>query len=135
MIIRDSRTSLERGCAGARKIRLGLDLVESCPPGRQDAVQTVLDALRAELVGEDLHSIAHRAAELLHVADEQRIGSGTTRLTVAAAAVYVAAKAAGVRLTQGVVVEAVSPITETTTGRISRYGCELRDVGEFSGVC
>jgi transcription initiation factor TFIIB len=135
MIIRDSRTSLERGCAGARKIRLGLDLVKSCPPGRQDAVQTVLDALRAELTEEDLHSIAHRATGLLHVADEQRIGPGTTRLTVAAAAVYVAAKAAGVRLTQGVVVEAVSPITETTAGRISRYGCELRDVGEFTDMC
>ena len=135
MIIRDSRTSLERGCAGARKVRLGLGLVESCPPGRQDAVQTVLDALRDELTGEDLHSIAHRAAGLLQLADEQRIGPGTTRLTVAAAAVYVATKAAGVQLTQGIVVEAVSPITETTAGRISRYGCEIRDVDEARNVC
>jgi transcription initiation factor TFIIB len=135
MIIRDSRTSLERGCAGARKVRLGLDLVESSPPGRQDAVQTVLDALRDELTEEDLHSVGHRAAELLQQADEHRIGPGTTRLTIAAAAVYVAAKAAGVRLTQSAVVEAVSPITETTTGRISRYGCELRDTADTSSRC
>jgi transcription initiation factor TFIIB len=126
MIIRDSRTSLERGCAGARKVRLGLDLVESCPPGRQDAVQTVLDALLDELSGVDLRSVESHAAELLQLADEQRIGPGTTRLTVAAAAIYVAAAAAGARVTQSEVVTAVSPTVKTTTGRISQYGCELR---------
>jgi transcription initiation factor TFIIB len=135
MIIRESRTSLERGCAGARKIRLGLDLVESCPPGRQDAVQTVLDALRDELAGEDLCSIGEHAARLIRLADERRIGPGTTRLTVASAAVYVAAKAAGLRLTQSVVVTAVSPIVETTTGRVSRYGCELSQTDERSEMC
>ena len=135
MIIRDSRTSLERGCAGARKIRLGLDLVESCPPGRQYAVQTVLDALRDELTGEDLCSIGEHAARLIRLADERRIGSGTARLTVAAAAVYVAAKGAGACLTQNEVAGAVSPTVETTTGRISRYGCELRDTVGVLGVC
>jgi transcription initiation factor TFIIB len=126
MIIRDSRTSLERGCAGARKIRLGLDLVESCPPGRQDALETVLDALRVTHPERDLHAIEPLAREFLQVADARRIGPGTSRLTIAAASVYAAIRTVGLRLTRRDVADAVSPLVETTVGRVGTYSCEIR---------
>lgn len=135
MLIRDSRTSLERGCAGARKIRLGLELVETCPPGRQQAVQTVLDAVQDDLTGVDRRSVERQAEELVNLADTHRVGPGTTRLTIAAAAVYLAVQMAGGRLTQRALVAAVTPIVETTTGRISRYGCEIRSAGAVGDGC
>jgi transcription initiation factor TFIIB len=134
MIIRDSRTSLERGCAGARKIRLGLDLVESCPPGRQDALRTVLDALRVTHSERDLHAIEPLAREFLQVADTRRIGPGTSRLTIAAASVYAAIRTVGLRVTRRDVADAVSPLVETTVGRVGTYSCEIRRVdGEIEG--
>lgn len=135
MIIHGSRTSLERGCAGARKIRLGLDLVETCPPGRRDTVQTVLDTVREELTGVDLRSVEYHAKELVDVADAQRIGPGTSRLTIAAAAVYISTRTVDGRLTQRDLATAVSSVVETTTGRISRYSCEIRHAGEDCDVC
>ena len=126
MIIRESRTPLERGCAGARKIRLGLDLVESCPPGRQNALETVLGALRVTLSKADLRAVEPLAREFLRMADTDRVGPGTSRLTVAAAAVYAAIRTVGVRVTRRQIVEAVSPILETTVSRVGRYSCELR---------
>lgn len=134
LLIRDSRTSLERGCAGARKVRLGLDLVESCPPGRQDALETVLDALRVTHSECNLHAIEPLAREFLQVADTRRIGPGTSRLTIAAASVYAAIRTVGLRVTRREVADAVSPLVETTVGRVGTYSCEIRRVdGETEG--
>lgn len=127
-----ARTPEERGCAGARKVRLGFELTEECPPVRPDAVDVVLDALDEHaLLGEERPKIQQVASHLMEVADEVAIGPGTARLTVAASAVYAATKMVdGARVMQSEVVEVVSPIVETTTGKLSRYNCELIDAYE-----
>lgn len=127
-----ARTPEERGCAGVRKVRLGLELTEQCPPVRPDAVDVVLDALDEHELLEETHlKLRQVACHLMEVADDASIGSGTARLTVAASAVYAATKMVdGARVTQSEVVEAVSPIVETTTGKLSRYNCELIDAYE-----
>ena len=128
-----ARTPEERGCAGARKVRLGLGLTDSCPPVRPGAIDVVFEALdeqtddRDGRFGSSSLEVRQVASHLMDLADELAIGPGTPRLTVAAAAVYAATKlVGGVRLTQSELAEAVSPIVETTPGRVSRYNCLLR---------
>jgi transcription initiation factor TFIIB len=127
-----ARTPEERGCAGARKVRIGLGLTDSCPPVRPGAVDAVLEALneqtdgRGGRFGNSYFEVQQVASHLMELADERSVGPGTPRLTVAAAAVYAATKlVGGVRLTQSELAEAVSPIVETTPGRVSRYNREL----------
>jgi transcription initiation factor TFIIB len=127
-----ARTPEERGCAGARKVRIGLGLTDSCPPVRPGAIDVVLEALdehaddRDGRFGSSYFEIREVASHLVDLADELSIGPGTPRLTVAAAAVYAGTRMiSGVRLTQSELAEAVSSIVEITPGRVSKYNCEL----------
>lgn len=129
-----ARTPDERACAGARKVRLSLGLADECPPVRPDAVDIVVEALAedgAHPLGSSYPHVRDLAYQLMTVADDAVIGPGTPRLTVATAAVYAADKLLGERrLTQQQLVMAVSPIVETTTGKLSRYNCELIEAYE-----
>ena len=124
-----ARTPDERACAGARRVRLGLGLVDACPPVRPDAVDVVLDAVAKDgecPLGQSSLQVRGLAYRLMVVADNVPVGSGTPRLTVAAAAVYAADKLLGSnRLTQQQLATAVTPVVETSTGKLSRYSCEL----------
>lgn len=119
-----TKASHERVCAAARKLRCELEL--DTPPIRPRAVEEVLETL-----GEDLDEVAHQrlhrlGEHLLELADETKIGPGTSRLTVAAAAVYAADRLTdGKDLTQSRVVEAASTIVATTKGKVGRYSGEL----------
>lgn len=128
-IIPWARTPEERACAGARRVRIGLGLVNECPPVRPDAVDVVFEALAEDgesPLGSSSLQVRELAYRFMEVADDVPVGPGTPRLTVAAAAVYAAAKLlGGNRLTQQQLVAAVTPIVETSTGKLSRYNCEL----------
>jgi transcription initiation factor TFIIB len=100
---------------------------------RPGAIDVVFEALDEQMddqdgrFGSSYLEVRQVASHLMDLADELAIGPGTPRLTVAAAAVYAANKlVGGVRLTQSELAEAVSPIVETTPGRVSRYNCLLR---------
>lgn len=125
-----ARTPAERACAGARKVRIGLDRTDKCPPVRPDTVDVVLDALRdhaeEDLLGSTYLKVREIAYHLMELADERSIGPGTPRLTVAASAVYAATKMVeDVQMTRSEIVEPVSAIVETTEGKLSRYNCDL----------
>jgi len=120
----------ERVCAAARKLRceLGLDV----PVTRPNAVQTVIDGLDEDaLPGARAVRTYRLARHLLQLGDQEPVGPGTPRLTVAAAALYAADRLLpGKELTQPQVAEATSTVVETSTGRIGRYGRELYDAYE-----
>ncbi|WP_254547206.1 transcription initiation factor IIB family protein [Halomarina pelagica] len=122
-----AKADRERVCAAARKLRcaLGLDV----PPVRAAPVDAVVAAL-----GEDAPDVKtclelRRLGEhLLEIADETPVGPGTSRLTMAAAAVYAADRLTdGKTLTQAEVVTAGRTILDTTKSRISRYSQALYD--------
>ena len=120
----------ERVCAAARKLRceLGLDV----PVTRPNAVQTVIDGLDEDALPGARAVRAYRLARhLLQLGDQEPVGPGTPRLTVAAAALYAADRLLpGKELTQAQVAAAASTVVETSTGRIGRYGRELFDAYE-----
>lgn len=120
-----AKTSHERVCAAARKIRIELDL--DVPPLRSECVEAVLDAVDDELLdGRAYLKLAVLGRHLVELADENGIGPGTPRLTVAASAVYAANRLIGKQwLTQPAVVEAGSTIVEMSTSKIGKYSREL----------
>ncbi|WP_136718625.1 transcription initiation factor IIB family protein [Halorientalis salina] len=120
-----AKTNHERLCAAARKLRveLGLDV----PPVRQDVVTTVLDGLDAGDGGTAVRTW-RLARHLLAIADEQGIGSGTPRLTVAAAAVYTADRLTdGKQWTRQAVVDAANPVVELSMSKLDQYNPRLYD--------
>lgn len=118
----------ERVCAAARKIRVDCGLVEAVPPARSGAVDAVLANLDGQLTAEALLRYARLGRYLLGIADAAAIGPGTSRVTVAAAAVYAADRLTdGKALTQAGVVAAADPVVATSRNRIKRYNCALVD--------
>lgn len=122
-----SKTSHERLCAAARKIRIELDL--DVPPVRTELVQAVLDALNDDLLdGNAYLRLGVVGRHLLELADETGIAPGTSRLTVAASAVYAADRLTDEKwLIQQQVVDAGSSIVETSVSKLGRYSRELHD--------
>lgn len=126
-IVQYAKTSHERLCAAARKIRIELEL--DIPPVRTELVQAVLDALDDDLLDGDAYlQLGVVGRHLLDLADEEPIAPGTSRLTVAASAVYAADRLTDEKwLTQQQVVDAGSPIVETSVSKLGRYARELVD--------
>jgi len=122
-----SKTSHERLCAAARKIRIELEL--DVPPIRTELVQSVLDAVDDDLLDGDAYlRLATVGRHLLELADDAQIAPGTPRLSAAAAAVYAADQLTDEKwLTQQQVVDAGSTIVETSTGKVGRYAGEMCD--------
>jgi transcription initiation factor TFIIB len=129
-IARYAKTSRERVCAAARKIRVQTDV--DVPPVRGRAVETVVRQL--DDAGVDLETgleLARVAERLLDIADAEPIGPGTPRLTVAGAAVYVADRVTdGKAVTQAEVVDAVEQTMPTSIWKVKTYAQELYAVGE-----
>jgi transcription initiation factor TFIIB len=138
-IVMWARTPHERACAGARKIRLGLDLVDVTPPTRQDAVENVV----VEMVGSgrvdgNLTRYKALAEQLMQAADRAKIGSGTPRATVAGAAVHRAGLMLGYDPRNGgpnakAVTAAVQELVDTSRGKIDGYSREVRDAYHGEG--
>ncbi|MFD1586257.1 transcription initiation factor IIB family protein [Halorientalis brevis] len=123
-----AKTSHERACAAARKIRTECGLVGQVPPVRPAVVDAVLAGLDDELATETVLAYARLGRYLMGIADAEPIGPGTTRVTVAASAVYAADRLTdGKALTQAAVVAAGSRVCPTTTTRVSRYSRALHD--------
>jgi transcription initiation factor TFIIB len=117
-----AKTSHERLCAAARKLRIELEL--DVRPVRSDVITTVVEALDED-VDDETDAFARY---LLTVADQEHIGSGTPRMTVAATAVYAADRVTdGKQLTQQQLVDAVSPVVDTSTSKIGMYNPRLLD--------
>lgn len=123
-----AKTSHERACAAARKIRTECGLVDQVAPVRPGVVDDVLAGLADELCTETVLEYARIGRMLMRIADAEPIGPGTPRVTIAAAAVYVADRLTdGKALTQADVVAAGSRIVETTEHKIGRYSRALHD--------
>ncbi|SFT09920.1 hypothetical protein [Halostagnicola kamekurae] len=122
-----AKADRERVCAAARKIRCELEL--NVPPVRDTAVDAVIAALDDDAPDVEACLQLRRIGEhLLEIADEKPIGTGTSRLTIAAAAVYAADRITdGKALTQAEVAEAGTTILDTTKSRVSRYSRALYD--------
>ncbi|WP_170864964.1 transcription initiation factor IIB [Halogranum amylolyticum] len=126
-VVQYAKASHERVSAAARKLRcdLGLDVA----PVRVGVVDDVLAALDDVLNVQTCLKLRRIAERLLEMADTKRVGSGTTRLTMAAAAVYAADRLTdGKALTQAQVAAAGSTVVDTTKNRIAAYSQELHDV-------
>ena len=121
----------ERVCAAARKIRCELG-VDTVPVTRPNAVMAVVDALDDDVIPASAAVRTWRLAHhLMKLGDQEPVGPGTSRLTIAAAALYGADRLTPQKhLTQGQVAEATSTVLETSMSRISRYNCELVDAYE-----
>ncbi|MFC6991805.1 transcription initiation factor IIB family protein [Haladaptatus sp. GCM10025707] len=121
----------ERVCAAARKIRCELG-VDTVPATRPNAVMVVMDALDEDALSGSAAVRTWRLAKyLMHLGDQKPVGPGTSRLTIAAAALYGADRLTPHKhLTQGQVAEAASRVVQTSKSRISRYSCELVDAFE-----
>jgi transcription initiation factor TFIIB len=121
----------ERVCAAARKIRCELG-VDTVPVTWPNAVMTIVDALDDDaLPGSAAVRTWRLAQHLMDLGDQVPVGPGTSRLTIAAAALYGADRLTPQKhLTQGQVAEATSTVVPTSTSRISRYNCELVDAYE-----
>jgi transcription initiation factor TFIIB len=128
-VARYTKDSHERVCAAARAIRCAVDGDE---PVRPDAVSTVLNGLDPQAIsGEAADELEQLATHLLALGDAVPVGTGTPRLTVAAAAVYGADRLTpGKQLTRQQVVEAVAPLVETSQNRLSQYSSKLLDAYE-----
>jgi len=127
-VARYSKTSHERLCAAARKIRVELDL--DVPPVRQEPVQAVLDALPdSALDGVQYVRLSLVGRHILDIADKEHIAPGTSRIAAASAAIRAALR---LHHHQWVhipdLVEAASTIVDQpTSGSISAYACEMYD--------
>lgn len=131
-----ARTPHERACAGARKVRLGLKLVDETPPIRPTAVEDVVVELIGDgLLVDGLKEFQALTDHLMWVADKAKIGPGTPRTTVAGAAAHRAGILLGYNPrfegpSSREVAEAVQAVVDTSQKRISRYSREIRDVYE-----
>lgn len=122
-----AKATHERVCAAARKIRIELDL--DVPPIRSECVEVVLDALDEDVLDGDAYlKLAVVGRHLVELADENSVGSGTPRITVAASSVYAANRLIGKRwITQQQMVDAASTIVETSRSKIGSYSRALYD--------
>ncbi|MFC4989123.1 transcription initiation factor IIB family protein [Saliphagus infecundisoli] len=120
------KVSHVRLCAAARKIRCYVSTDVS--PIRADAVATVLETLDKSAIDSGTYlRLKDVAQRLMEVADEEAIGAGTPRLTVAAAAVYAGDRLLGSEcLTMQQVADSISVIVETSKDKINRYSSTLR---------
>jgi transcription initiation factor TFIIB len=125
-----AKTSHERVCAAARKIRCELGLVDEVQPTQAWAVDAVVEALgKAKGVELDACLKLRRVGEfLLELADAECIGPGTSRVTVAAAAVYAADRLTeGKAVTQQAVADAATTVVPTSKPVIAGYSREVYD--------
>lgn len=125
-----AKTSHERVCAAARKLRSELGVVDEVPPTQAWAVDAVVEVLwKTQGVELDVCLKLRRVGEfLLELADADGIGPGTSRVTVAAAAVYAADRLTeGKAVTQAAIAEAASAIVPTSTGVVASYSREVYD--------
>ena len=125
-----AKTSHERVCAAARKLRCELGLVDEVPPTQVWAVDAVVEVLGKTQGAElDVCLELRRVGEfLLGVADEACIGPGTPRVTMAAAAVYAADRLTeGKAVTQQDVADAASSVVPTSKPVIAGYSREVYD--------
>ena len=124
-----AKASLDRVCAGARKIRIETDV--DAPPMRDRAVDRVVAALDDALDVEAAIELVRVGERLLAVADSEGIGPGTHRMAMAGAAVYAADRLTTEKhLTQAEVVEAASAVVPTSKHQIRRYSQEVHDIGQ-----
>ncbi|MHB9285676.1 transcription initiation factor IIB family protein [Halobacteriales archaeon Cl-PHB] len=127
-VVHYAKTSEERACAAARKIRTECGVVEKVPPARDCVLDDVFTNLDDVLRLQTILTYRRIGALLLEVADTEPVGPGTSRATVAGAAAYVADRLTdGKSLTQAQVVDATDPVCTTSKHRIKRYACELHD--------
>lgn len=121
-----AKASHERVCAGARKLRLDLNL--DVPPARTRVVDNVLAALGDAIDDDAAARLGRVGCHVVDLGDRACIGSGTPRQTVGTAAVYAADRLTpSKQLTQAEVVDAGSTIVDTSLSRIRRYSRELHD--------
>ncbi|SEO20028.1 transcription initiation factor TFIIB [Halogranum amylolyticum] len=126
-----AKTDHERLCAAARKIRIEGGLVEQYPPVRTGAVDAVLAGLGDVVDVRTLLEFAQIGRYLLWMADDEPVGGGTARLTVAAAAVYAADRLTpGKSLTQAQVVAAARPVCATSKSKVAQYSQALYNTYE-----
>lgn len=131
-----AKTDEERLCAAARKLRLdgGVD----APVIRPDCVDRVVCGL--ETVGVELSvtqsvQVVRIADRLMGIADTEPIGPGTSRLTMAGAAVYAADRLTpGKWVTQAEVVAAVEVTLPSSQSALAVYAGELYTLAETRGV-
>jgi transcription initiation factor TFIIB len=127
-VARYTKAGLERTCAAARKVRLGLGKQGELPPARPRAVDAVLREAGEAFTPDTLLDVATVGRALLDVADRAGIGPGTSRVTMAASAVDRAMTILGRRpLTQDELVEHASQIVPTSKSRLGRYSRMIRD--------
>jgi transcription initiation factor TFIIB len=125
-----AKTSHERLCAAARKLRCELGLVDEVPPTQEWAVDAVVEVLGEQHgLGLDVCLTLRRIGEfLLELGDKACIGPGTSRVTVAAAAVYAADRLTeGKAVTQQSVADAASAVVPTSKPVIAGYSREVYD--------
>ncbi|WP_318568827.1 transcription initiation factor IIB family protein [Salinigranum marinum] len=123
-----AKTSHERVCAAARKLRCELGLMDEVPPTQAWAVDAVVEVLgEREGIELDVCLQLRRAGEfLLDVADGACLGPGTARVTMAAAAVYAADRLTeGKTITQQDVADAASTVVATSKSKVSGYSREV----------
>ncbi len=126
-VARYTKATLERTCAAARKIRVETGRL-AFPPARPRAVDAVLRQTGAAFGPGALLETARVARALLDLADERRIGPGTSRVTMAASAVDRATLLLDERpFSRAELVERTSQVVQTSDSRISRYSVELGD--------
>ena len=125
-----AKTSHERVCAAARKLRCELGLVDEVPPTQAWAVDAVVGVLgEQDGLGLDVCLTLRRIGEfLLELGDEACIGPGTPRVTMAAASVYAADRLTeGKAVTQQDVADAASQVVPTSTCVVAGYSREVVD--------
>ncbi|GGN26387.1 transcription initiation factor IIB [Halarchaeum nitratireducens] len=133
-VVQYTKSSYERVSAAARKLRCELDL--DVPPARDGVVDDVLIALDDILDVQTCLELRELSDHLLAIADEKPVGPGTSRLTMGAAAVYVADRLTdGKVVTQAQVADAASTVVDTSKSRISRYSQTLHDAYEAKHGC
>ncbi len=126
-----AKSTHERACAAARKIRMGCGLTREYPPVRSDAIDAVLVGLDDVLDARAVLEFSRLGRTLLELADEEPVGMGTPRMTIAAAAVYAADRVtSGKSVTQAQVAESASRVCATSAGPLGRYSRELHDAYE-----
>jgi transcription initiation factor TFIIB len=131
-----AKTDEERLCAAARKLRL--DGGVNAPAVREDCVDLVVCGL--ETVGVELSvaqsvQLVRVADRLLELADSKLVGPGTSRMTMAGAAVYAADRLTpGKWMTQAEVVAAVEVTLPSSQSALAVYARELYALGEAQDV-
>ena len=124
-----AKSSLDRVCAAARKIRMQTDV--EAPPVRDRAVDQVVAALDETVEVQEAIELVRVGERLLAIADSEAIGPGTHRTAVAGAAVYAADRLTdGKSLTQADVIEAASTVVPTSLHQIRSYSREIHDAAE-----